>query len=375
MTKNASSMRAELGLKEQVGAARAEGVWQAAPGGPTKVAFKKVWSGHEFSDDEVAKLLAGETISFEARPRENKPFPATGALGVGTFKGRKFVGFQLEVPDKPTKWSGRTFTPAEVAVLLAGQALEIDDFVSARTGKTFGCKVTWDAKARKITPDFGSDDEPPRSWCQVTFTDAQRKDLAAGKTIQGTGFVSARGRPSTPASPGRRRAARRRSSRRSVDVGRGLTSSSGSRTSGPAAAFSRQERGCDGNDARNRVAGRLQDAGAAPAAGSVRALEGLNEQLALLSERLHHEAPAVPGLVQRLVTATAGTPTLWCIRAWCVKCTTRECSRCSIRPRRRCAAPGTHPLGTRSRQCSAGCRFVRKASTRAAPPMRWPCSA
>ncbi|ELP66328.1 DNA topoisomerase [Streptomyces turgidiscabies] len=194
MTKNATSMRAELGLKKQVVAARAEGVWQAAPGGPKKVALKKIWSGHEFSDDEVAKLLAGETISFEATNKAGKPYTATGALGVGDFKGRKFVGFQLEVPDKPTKWSGRTFTPAEVTALLAGQALEIDDFVSARTGKTFGCKVSWDAKAKKIVPDFGSGDEPPRSWCQVTFTDAQRKDLAAGKTIQGTGFVSSKGK-------------------------------------------------------------------------------------------------------------------------------------------------------------------------------------
>ncbi|WP_093802182.1 DNA topoisomerase [Streptomyces sp. Wb2n-11] len=194
MTKNAASMRADLGLKEQVGAAHAEGVWQTAPGGPKKVAFKKIWSGHEFSDDEVTKLLAGETISFEARSKADKPFTATGALGVGDFKGRKFVGFQLEGLDTPTKWSGRTFTPAEVTVLLAGQALEIDDFVSARTGKTFGCKVSWDAKAKKIVPDFGSGDEPPRSWCQVTFTDTQRKDLAAGKTIQGTGFVSAKGK-------------------------------------------------------------------------------------------------------------------------------------------------------------------------------------
>ncbi|MFD4245778.1 DNA topoisomerase [Streptomyces sp. NPDC058525] len=194
MTKNAASMRAELGLKEQVGAAHAEGVWQAAPGGSKKVAFKRVWSGHMFSDDEVTKLLAGETISFEARSRADKPFTATGALGVGDFKGRKFVGFQLEGLDTPTKWSGRTFTPAEVTELLAGQALEIDDFVSARTGKAFGCKVRWDAKAKKIVPDFGSGDEPPRSWCQVTFTDAQRRDLAAGKTIRGTGFVSAKGK-------------------------------------------------------------------------------------------------------------------------------------------------------------------------------------
>jgi DNA topoisomerase-3 len=194
MTKNATVMRAELGLKKQDGAARAEGVWQAAPGGPKKVAFKKIWSGHTFSDDEVAKLLAGETISFKARSKTGKPFTATGALGVGAFKGRKFVGFQAEGLDRPTKWSGRTFTPAEVTVLLAGQTLEIDDFVSARTGKTFGCKVSWDAKAKKITPDFRSRDEPPRSWCQVAFTDAQRKDLAAGKTIQGVGFVSAQGK-------------------------------------------------------------------------------------------------------------------------------------------------------------------------------------
>ncbi|MEU7155990.1 DNA topoisomerase [Streptomyces chrestomyceticus] len=194
MTKNAASMRAELGLKEQVGTARAEGVWQDAPGGPKKVVFKKIWSGHEFSDDEVAKLLAGERISFEVKSKGGKPFTATGALGVGDFKGRKFVGFQLEGLDKPTKWSGRAFTPAEVTALLAGRTLEIDGFVSGRTGKLFGCKVRWDAKAKKIIPDFGSDDEPPRSWCQVTFTDAQRKDLAAGKTIQGTGFVSAKGK-------------------------------------------------------------------------------------------------------------------------------------------------------------------------------------
>ncbi|MFE3592724.1 hypothetical protein ACFXOY_35035 [Streptomyces niveus] len=79
-------------------------------------------------------------------------------------------------------------------MLLAGQALEIDEFVSARSGKTSGCKVSWDAKTKKIIPDFGSCDEPPRSWCQHVFTDAERKDLAAGKTIQGTGFVSSKGK-------------------------------------------------------------------------------------------------------------------------------------------------------------------------------------
>jgi len=45
-----------------------------------------------------------------------------------------------------------------------------------------------------------------------------------------------------------------------------------------------------------------------------------------------------------------------------------------LRPRRRCAPPGTATSGTRSRQCSMGCRPVRRSSTGTAQPMRWPCS-
>lgn len=193
MEKNAAAMRSTLGLKETSVSARAEGVWQKAPGGPKKVAFKKMWSGHEFSDEDIAKLLAGERISFQATSKAGKPFTVSGGLAIGEFKGRKFVGFQLEVPDGPTSWCGHTFSDAEKRKLEAGQSLEIDDFVSAKTGKTFGCRVTWDSKTKKIVPDFGVD-EPPRSWCGVTFTDSQRRDLATGKTIHGEGFVSKKGR-------------------------------------------------------------------------------------------------------------------------------------------------------------------------------------
>ena len=44
-------------------------------------------------------------------------------------------------------------------------------------------------------PDFGASlDSPPKSWCRVTFTDDQLTALAAGKTIQGKGFVSKKGK-------------------------------------------------------------------------------------------------------------------------------------------------------------------------------------
>lgn len=194
MQLNAATMRQSMGLKETQVAPYAEGMWQKAPGGPKQVKFKKVFSGHEFTDDEIAKLLAGEKLSFEATSKAGRPYEASGALGLGEFtkqgKTYKYVGFQLEMAEHPTKWSGRMFTPDEITRLEAGEWLEIDDFVSSRTGKGFGCKVAWDAKTKKIVPDFGSDDEPPRSWCGVKLTDAQRKDLAAGKTIEGQGFTS-----------------------------------------------------------------------------------------------------------------------------------------------------------------------------------------
>lgn len=194
MRKNAATMRSTLHLRRTPVTVRAEGVWLKAPGGPKEVAFTRSWSGHRFSDHEVAKLLAGETISFRAKSRTGKAFTAKGGPKLGEYNGRSFIDFQSEVPDGPTQWCGRTFTPVEITALEAGQSLEIDGFLSTATGSTFGCSVSWDPTAKKIVPDFGTGDTPPRSWCQVTFTDAQRQDLAAGKTIHGTGFVSKRGR-------------------------------------------------------------------------------------------------------------------------------------------------------------------------------------
>lgn len=193
MTQNAASMRSALGLAE-VSAGRTEGTWDAAPGRPAKIAFKKTWSGHTFTDTEVAALLKGETITFAAvSAKTNKPFQVSGRLAVQDYKGRKYVGFQPERPDGPTQWCRHAFTVAEKAKLQAGERVIRDDWVS-NAGKRFACAVTWDDTKKQIVPEFGSDDEPPRSWCGVTLTDQQRSDLAAGKPIDGKGFTSKKGK-------------------------------------------------------------------------------------------------------------------------------------------------------------------------------------
>ena len=154
MTKNADAMRSELGLEKRAATARVDGVWQTAPGGPRTVAFKKVWGTHEFTDDETARLLAGEQIEFSATSKAGNPYVAKGSLADGTFKGRAYVGFQLYVPDRPEGWCQRPFTEDEKAALEAGETLELKGFISAKTKNTFTAKVSWDAKAKKVVPHF-----------------------------------------------------------------------------------------------------------------------------------------------------------------------------------------------------------------------------
>lgn len=194
MGKNAETMRSDLGLSKTSveRAPRAEGVWQGAPGGAKKVAFKKVFSGYEFTDDEVSRLLAGESLTITATSsRTGKDFTATGALGVATYQGRKYVGFQIEKDQRPTSWCQHVFTPTEVEALLAGRSLEITDFVG-KSGKTFGAKVSWDQQQKKIVPDFGTS-SPPLSWCQHVFTAAESRALADGEEVFVSGCVSKKG--------------------------------------------------------------------------------------------------------------------------------------------------------------------------------------
>ena len=59
------------------------------------IKFKRKWSNHEFTDDEIAMLLSGKSITFEATSqRTGKPYSVTGKLANQTFKGMKFVGFK-----------------------------------------------------------------------------------------------------------------------------------------------------------------------------------------------------------------------------------------------------------------------------------------
>ena len=195
MKKNAPAMRESLGVTMQSDRETASGVWNGKD-----VTFNRAFSGHRFTDDEVAALLAGDAITFQAvSTKTGAPYTAAGILAKQTYNGRSYVGFKLDfdlVDDSkrpvPDLWCGHTFTVDEKAALESGGRIHIDGAVS-KAGKVFSCDVLF--KDGRIEPQFESaSDGVPASWCGHTFTPQERRDLEAGRDIHIDGAVSKAGK-------------------------------------------------------------------------------------------------------------------------------------------------------------------------------------
>ena len=61
-----------------------------------EVSFKSSWGGHTFTEEEIAKLLADEPITFDYTTKRGRKRTATGKLGYGTGRFKKIFGFQPE---------------------------------------------------------------------------------------------------------------------------------------------------------------------------------------------------------------------------------------------------------------------------------------
>ena len=64
------------------------------PTGET-VRFKRIWSGHTFTDTEIEKLLAGDEIEFSAVSKYGKDYVARGRLEEQEYQGHAFWGFKV----------------------------------------------------------------------------------------------------------------------------------------------------------------------------------------------------------------------------------------------------------------------------------------
>ena len=195
MKSNGVTMRDELSLDAVENVPRVEGTWQGK-----KVAIKRKFSSHEFTDDEMNKLFAGEELELTpTSAKSGNPFYVRGALAEQTYQGKKFVGFKSSVM-VPMVWAQHKLTLDEVRQLLDGKTVTFSDCVSKK-GNKFEVDVTYgeDGGEKKIIPHFkdnggGGGGGVPKGWSGHTFTDAERKDLEAGKTIYVKDFISKAGK-------------------------------------------------------------------------------------------------------------------------------------------------------------------------------------
>lgn len=147
MQTNAVTMKQELGVTAVQTREKFEGTWTRTG---QQVSFNRVWGtnphwkGHRFTDEECARLLKGDVISFDAVSKAKKNYTAMGSLEEGEFNGRKFVGFKPDFDKKdptaspvPKVLLGHTFTADERKRLEAGEKVFVDGMKSKK-GNIFG---------------------------------------------------------------------------------------------------------------------------------------------------------------------------------------------------------------------------------------------
>ena len=162
MQVNAKQMHQDLGLTPQAQAKeKATGTWNGQ-----EVSFSREWGGVRFTDQQVADLLAGKEISFEAvSKRTGNSYTATGKLAEQEYKGRRFVGFKPDFGPKkdangneipPSSWCKVQFSDAQIDDLKNGKGVTSDQFVSKK-GKKFTATVHWKEEKgqKRLVPSFG----------------------------------------------------------------------------------------------------------------------------------------------------------------------------------------------------------------------------
>lgn len=225
MEANGQTMRKELGVRmstEQV--ERYSGTWNGK-----NVSFKRVWNGHEFTDEECETLCnGGEVKVMGVKGKSGASYNVAGGLAEQEFNGHMFVGFKAnrylddngnEKPQaggsddrfvgtwkKKTvrlkkNYCGHEFTQEEFDKLCKGETIELLDCKS-KTGSTYGVYgklgnlefngVKYIGFERLGFVQSGTP-SIPKVWAKHEFTEDERILLEAGKPVYVEGCVSKKG--------------------------------------------------------------------------------------------------------------------------------------------------------------------------------------
>lgn len=201
---------------------KANGTWHGQ-----EIAINKTYMDHTFSDDELAKLFAGQEIEIETH-KGDKTYHLVGKLEkqvMKTDKGKiEFIGFKGRFPLKPghvrITWKGKEcvikdsymdhkFTDGEITALASGETIKIETHKDGKTynleGKLQNLEFTKDGKTYKYVGFKGEFPLKPGykrgtwhgktvtfkgSFMKHDFTDSEVTKLLAGEVITFTGTSS-----------------------------------------------------------------------------------------------------------------------------------------------------------------------------------------
>ena len=196
------------------------GTWKRKP-----VRFKRIWSGHRFTDEECEALCAGQSVWIDVESNFG-PRKICGGLAKQTYNGTEFVGFQRDesIPPvypadatryngiwngQPTSfkrvWGGHTFTDEECEALCRGETISFT--ATSKAGSEYTAKGSLALQSYNGSPYVGfklddsgfsgSGTDPDRysgtwhgrkvrfkrQWGTHRFTDAECKKMCEGKSI------------------------------------------------------------------------------------------------------------------------------------------------------------------------------------------------
>ena len=147
-------------MSEFVQKEKAEGIWNGE-----QIKFTREYSGHRFTDDEVIRLLNGETITVNDFQGKTGPYSASGKLERQEYNGRQYVGFKIQREPReyqeqslPAAWCEHQFTEEEKEILNNGGTVWISGCVSKK-GSTFSAEVAWteeNGRKRIVPINFGN---------------------------------------------------------------------------------------------------------------------------------------------------------------------------------------------------------------------------
>ena len=189
------------GLEIPKGPEKVSGTWLGRD-----VSFKRSYSDHRFTDDEVQRLLNGEPIVIEITTKTGRS-KVQGKLADLDYEGRPYVGFKGEFVRDVHRgmWNGQevafkktygehTFTADEVTKLLAGETITFTTSKGSLSGKLaiqeyqgrkyVGFKAEYPKEEGYVYGNWkGRDIRFKDTFMKHTFTEDEARQLLAGGKI------------------------------------------------------------------------------------------------------------------------------------------------------------------------------------------------